>query len=268
MVKGKKGIYLVKAVLFCTCFTLLFVGLSALLSFFPGIQRNRLVYGLTGVLAGVMTTAGFLWFDKQTFASIGLRVEIKTLLRFISGVFIGIALTAPLAIGSLYAEHATIHLNNSSGIGLFLASNLALLPMAMMEEIGFRGYPLVVLQKHLGIRTAMILTSLLFAVYHIANGWSIASSFYGPAIWGMLFALSAVRTGGIAMATGIHFAANLCTSAFNPGAAPIWTVTLPDHVPEKTTTWMIFLPAFILLVIGVAGMEICVQKKVRFKRIG
>ena len=118
----------------------------------------------------------------------------------------------------------------------------------------------------MGIRLSIIITSILFALYHIANGWTVASSFYGPGVWGLVFGLAAIYSKGIAMPTGIHYAANLTTSAF--GAAnntvSFWILQVK---PGSTTSqnggidWAAILPALALLVFAIICMELYIRRK-------
>ena len=142
---------------------------------------------------------------------------------------------------------------------------LPLLPLAFMEELGFRAYPLEILKDKVGIRLSIIITSILFFFYYIANGWTISSSFYGSGVWGLVFSLAAIYSKGIEMPTGIHYAANLTTSAF--GAAnntvSIWTIKQTNASTTKYggTDWMTILPAFALLVFAVICIELYMRRK-------
>ena len=85
---------------------------------------------------------------------------------------------------------------------------LAILPLAFMEEVAFRAYPFLLLQKRYGIWIAQIVTSLAFALYHLPGGNSLPSVLLGPGIWGLVYGLSAAWSRGIALPFGIHVALN------------------------------------------------------------
>lgn len=256
--------FIFKAILFCVAFTGLFVILSLAKSFIPN-NFERLAHGIIGTLAAFLTTLIFLKIDRKKFSDIGLTFERKTIIKFFAGFVAGIVLMGSLAMGVMYFTNVEIELNLKSNFLNFLLMTLPLVPLAFMEELAFRGYPLEILKGKTGIRLSVIITSILFALYHIANGWTIAKSFYGPAVWGLVFGLAAVYSKGIAMPTGIHYAANLTTSAF--GAANttscIWTIKqlgVPATKPG-VIDWVTILPSFVLLAFVIICMELYIRRK-------
>jgi hypothetical protein len=97
------------------------------------------------------------------------------------------------------------------------------------------------------------------------SSWTIAGSFLGPAVWGLVFGMAAIYSKGIAMRTGIHYAVNMTTSAFGTkgNQTAIWTITPTDTV---TTTFYgidltIILLSITVFVIGLATMEIYLRRK-------
>lgn len=255
--------YIIKAILFCIVFIALFVVLSSAKNFVPP-GMERLAHGITGTLAAFLTTVLFLKFDRKRFSDIGLIFERKTIPKFFAGVAIGIVLMGSLAGGVLYFTNATLEVNPGSNIGRFLLLTAPLIPLAVMEELGFRAYPLEILKHKTGIRLSILTTSILFALYHVANGWSLASSFYGPAIWGLVFGLAAVYSKGIAMPTGIHYAANLTTSGFGAAenSVSLWIVKQPAGTVAKNASLLtVVVPALALLVFAIICIEWFVRRK-------
>ena len=253
-----------KSVLFCAAFTGLLVIFSFAKAFIPN-EFERLAHGVIGTLAAFLATVLFLRFDRKPFSSIGLTFERNTVGRFFLGIMTGIVIMGLLAMSVLYFTNVEMTVNQESNLLHFLVVTAPLLPLAIMEELGFRAYPLRILKDRIGIRLSIIVTSILFGLYHIVNGWSIASSFYGPAVWGLLFGLAAIYSKGIAMPTGIHYAANLTTSAFGAKntTASIWTVTQPDDAIVKPAgmDWSTILPSLVLLTFAVICIELYLRRK-------
>ena len=256
--------YIFKATFFCIVFTGVFVLLSFAKSFVPG-NFERLAHGIVGTLAAFLTTLLFLKFDRRRFSDIGLVFQRNTIVKFFAGVIAGVLIMGSLATGVLYFSNVRIEVNSGSNAWHFLLMTLPLIPLAFMEELGFRAYPLEILKDKIGIRLSIIITSILFALYHIANGWTIASSFYGPAVWGLIFGLAAIYSNGIAMPTGIHYAANLTTSAFGAAnsAVSIWTLKQVNTPTTKYhgTDWTTILPASILLTFAILCLELYIRRK-------
>jgi uncharacterized protein len=58
--------YLIRSILFCVAFTLLFIILSFVKNFIPA-SYERLAHGIIGTIAALVTTALFLRFDGKKF---------------------------------------------------------------------------------------------------------------------------------------------------------------------------------------------------------
>lgn len=255
---------IVKSVLFCVAFTGIFMGLSFAKNTIPH-SFERLGYGIIGTIAGFMTSFIFLRFDRKKFSDIGLVPDGRTWVKFLGGVLAGIAVMGLMVTGVLYFTHTTIEVNPGSHVLKFMLMTLPLIPLAFMEELGFRAYPLEILKNKTGIRQSLFITTFLFAVYHIFNGWTVASSFYGPGVWGLLFGLAAIYSNGIAMSTGMHYAANLTTSAFGTAnsAMSIWIIR-QNNLSENQGSgidWAVILPAFFLLVFAILCIEWYVRRR-------
>lgn len=256
--------YIFRSILFCVVFTGLLVIFSFAKNFLPN-NLERLAHGITGTLAALLTTVLFLKFDRKQLSDIGLTFEPGTMIRFFAGIIAGVVLMGLLAMSVLYFSNIKIQVNPKANCLNFLLMTLPLIPLAFMEELGFRAYPLEILKEKMGIRLSILITSILFALYHIANGWTIASSFYGPAVWGLVFGLAAIYSKGIAMPTGIHYAANLTTSAFGESnnTFSIWTLnqTHASTTKHGGTDWAAILPGFALLVFAVICIELYMRRK-------
>ena len=263
--------YIIKSVLFCVVFTGLFVVFSFAKNFIPN-NFERLAHGIIGTLAAFLTTILFLKFDGKKFSDIGLTFEQKTIVKFFAGTVVGVVIMGLLATSVMYFTHAKIDINPNSNFLHFLLMTSPLILLAFMEELGFRAYPLEILKDKVGIRLSIIITSVLFALYHIANGWTVAGSLYGPGVWGLVFGLAAIYSKGIAMPTGIHYAANLTTSAFGGAnnTTSIWTIKQTNAPTTKHagTDWVTLLPAFALLVFAIICIELYVRRKTTANRGG
>jgi membrane protease YdiL (CAAX protease family) len=256
--------YTFKSILFCVVFTGLFVIFSFTKSFIPN-NLERLAHGIVGTFAAFLATILFLKFDRKQLSDIGLTFKRNTIIKFVAGVMIGVVIMGLLASTVLYFSNVTAEVNPRSSVWHFLLATLPLIPLAYMEELGFRAYPLEILKDKIGIRLSIIITSILFALYHIVNGWTIANSFLGPAVWGLVFGLAAVYSKGIAMPTGIHYAANLTTSAFGAASSTvsIWAIKQPNASSTKYggTDWLTILPALALLLFAIFCIELSMRRK-------
>ena len=179
---------ILEATQFCIAFTGLFVAFSFFKSAIPP-QFERLAHGTIGTIAAFLTSYLFLKFDKKTFADIGLIIEKTTLQNFFMGLLIGIALMGTLSLGVIYFSNFSIEINKNSTFFNFFLCTLPLIPLAFMEEMGFRGYPLVLLKNTIGMRQSVSITAIVFGFYHIVNGWTFQTAFLGRVFGGLFMAL-------------------------------------------------------------------------------
>lgn len=195
---------------------------------------ERYTHGIFGTIAAISTVWIFLRYEKKTFSDIGLIWQKRTLQKFIAGMVIGIVMGALMIYTQVLISGLQITLSNDYNITSFLIWSSALIPLAFMEEVAFRSYPFIKLNRVFGLRITQIIMAILFALYHVANGWSIELSFLGPGIWALAYGLSAIVSNGISMPTGLHYGVNLFLAAISTqsGINGIWTIDFPTKVSE------------------------------------
>ena len=253
-----------QATLFCVLFTVLFVVFSFSKTLFRA-SYERLSHGLIGTITAFLMTLLFLKYDKKRFSDIQLYFDRNTIGKFLVGIPIGVVLMGLLAAGVMYFTHVSIEPNHKANIFRFFIMTTPLIPLALLEELGFRAYPLQILKNKVGIRLSIVITSILFALYHIVNGWTISSSFFGPGVWGLLFGLAAIYSKGIALPTGIHYAVNLTTSAFgaDENSIALWTVKQTNSSTSiyQGVDLAIVLPSLAILMVALISMELYMRRK-------
>ena len=250
---------ILKATLFCMAFT----GLYVLIYFIKSPvyrESEQFAHAIIGILVALLVTWLFLKWDRNSFRDIGLFWQGKTIQRFLLGLVIGIGLMGLMSGAVIFFSHFKIEWNAESNLLKFLWGTLPLLPLAYMEELGFRAYPFVSLKEKTGIRTTIYVTALLFAAYHLANGWTLQNAFLGAGVWGIIFGLAAYRSGGIALPTGLHYAVNMTTSAFGISSGSYHLFVLKQSNGESLANYQsslleTLLPQLGLLLLGVAGVE-------------
>ncbi len=146
-----------------------------------------------------------------------------------------------------------------------LLLNLATLAVAALgEEIAFRGYPFRRLIDSVGPTAATVLLSLLFGILHALNPAATLTSILITMIAGLLFSIAWLRTRGLWLPWGMHFAWNasmgvlfgLPVSGLTDFSTVIQTrafgrlwLTGGDYGPEAATfTAIVILIAIVVLV--------------------
>ena len=209
---------LLSALLLWFLFLALLIAGSILLSQEVQGDSGRYVYGAIGTVAALVATAVVLRINKCAWADSGLGWRQRTGTKFIAGLAMGLALFGlTLLLIYIFTGIRPMPAHGLNAATLLLLG--ALLPLALMEELAFRGYAFAELRRQHGIWLAQFVTAVAFAAYHIFNGWPLLISLLGPGIWAFVFGIAAARSGGIAMPTGIHFGLNVAQALVGLGTA-------------------------------------------------
>ena len=125
------------------------------------------------------------------------------------------------------------------------------------EEIVFRGFILRRLSEKYRLGTAIILSSLLFAVFHIDQ------SFLGSFVHGVIFALLAIRFGSLYAPIIVHGAYNAIVSVLQRGFGVAMVVDA-----ERIDSTAYWLPEIVLLAVGILAMLAYFQFCLRNEALG
>lgn len=193
------------------------------------------IYGFGAIFVtsiAILITYLFLKKDKKSFKDIGLRLEMKTPKRFILGFFIGIFITSIMLTFVISFSNIELTHNTNSNTPLALLWLLIFLPLAFMEELIFRGYAFVQINKKIGLWPAQIVLALLFAYYHDFTGLTFFNQLLGPGIWALIFGITAVWSKGLAFPTGLHMAINVVLALVGEkdDKFSIWTMEYATEV--------------------------------------
>ena len=113
----------------------------------------------------------------------------------------------PIAIfGSLRVHFFT----DLRSFALVIINLLTLLVAALAEEVAFRGYPFRRLIQAIGPVTATILMAVLFGLVHILNPNATGIGLLITMLAGALLSFAWLRTHGLWLGWGLHFAWNAC----------------------------------------------------------
>ncbi|MEJ8755793.1 type II CAAX endopeptidase family protein [Pontibacter sp. H259] len=232
--KQNKTKTILYAVGFVCLFTLLLVLFSQLKAIVPP-ALERYAHGVVGMLAAFTTTWLFLRYEGKTFRQIGLNWEAGTIKRFLAGTVAGCIISAAMVFLQVVFSGLKIEPVDSTAIPVFILWSFALLPLAFMEEIAFRGYPFIKLTEACGIRITQLTIAILFGLYHVTNGWPVWLAFLGPAIWSLAFGLASLLSQGIAAPTGLHVGVNyvLALIGSQKGIPALWTIDFPGNASEE-----------------------------------
>lgn len=228
---------------------------------------ERFAYGMLGTLAAYVAVWIMLRVEKKTFADYGLRWQRDTFFKFIKGLFVGTVILSVIIIILLVFTQYTLAVNPAGWNPWSAFWQLSIIPLALMEEIAFRSYPFLKLKKIFGLRSTQFIVAVVFALYHLIQGWGFQLAFLGPGIWAFVFGLAAVWSKGIALPTGIHVALNLIQQLIGlKGDAPgtMFRFALPVNVSDaaiaQAQTWGI-ITQLLVLAAAIICMELYIRKE-------
>ena len=243
---------LAAAVAFIAVFTLVLFILTKL-PLPVQVRSGNTAYGLAGIiLAIILSIIAYRWWRGGT--ELVFKPDRQTVYRFLMGMIIGasVALAIMWCIGR-YAG-IKIYRNPAFDAVAFGSGTIAIFLLAWAEELAFRGYPLASLRRGTGPWTSITIVTVCFILYQVVNGWAFQDALVGPGAWALLFSLTALRTGGIAQSTGMHFAGNLIQSLvgttnfafFSMSISADPTLTVGDDI-RRAGAWT----QFALLIISI-----------------
>lgn len=218
-----------RVVLFWAGFAALFALAAPVSAAFRGLWQGA-VLGTLVSLGAVLLTAWLLRSSGRPLSEIGLGVRRGSPTRFLIGVGCGAVLigTHVLLLWAFGGE-VSIERAPEVGAGAILAAVCSFVPLAAMEEIGFRGYPLHRLKTAYGLWAAQAVVAVAFAVYHVLGGFPWVAALLGTGMGSLLFGMAAVATRGLAVPIGLHAAWNfggwLVGEKPDPG---LWTIAVAE----------------------------------------
>lgn len=209
---------------------------SGMVSHIAPAPFSALAWGTTSSIFLLGLTAAFLHWERREASSAGLRFERRSIGRFGIGAAIG---------GTLYGGHLLVLLALTEvrivpapaipTVTLLLAL-ATYITLAMMEELGFRGYALRRLEERLGRASALVLGAVAFGALHLAYGWTLGAAMLGAGAGALLFGIAALVSRGLALPIGVHAAWNLAGwSVGEKDGAGLWQLAIPEPATRAVT---------------------------------
>lgn len=160
------------------------------------------------VVALILLTFLFLRRENRSLAVLGLNASWLRIGQFLAGLIGGallmmtvalcikVSLPLPWAYNPLFSPTAAV-----LSLVAFLWGNA-------VEELVFRGYSFERLIASIGHWKAQLITALLFALFHIVQGWPWQVALVGTTVGSLLFGLVFICWRSVPAAIGVHAAVN------------------------------------------------------------
>lgn len=257
---------LLKCILYWVLFMALLFLLGSLSSSFLSKPTSAKIYGLVATIAVWISILIVLKYEKRSSSAYGLVWERKTLLRFFLGLLMGTFIFSVIIFLLVGFSELEIVKNRIPWQPSALLFYMLIIPAAFMEEVAFRSYAFLELNRVFGLRITQLIVAIAFALYHIIQGWGVEIAFLGPGIWAFVFGLAAIWSKGIAVPTGIHVALNMMQHIMGlkgeEGDA-IWVIqksTSSLHSPIATSETMGIISQLLVLVVALLMTEYYIRK--------
>jgi membrane protease YdiL (CAAX protease family) len=115
---------------------------------------------------------------------------------------------------------------------------VVLLPAALAEELMFRGYPFAIVRERFGWRAAVVATSVVFGLVHVANPGVTVEAIAMVVLAGVFLAAVLLVTESLYAAWAAHFAWNWTMAALMHVPVSGLSVATPDyHLVDAGPDW-------------------------------
>jgi len=245
------------------------VGLVAAITGTSGVP----VWAYSGAFSVLLltSTAAALVLDRTGFRSLGLVPTRERVRECVFGFMVGALLFAGLALVRGARVEVAWTFAGPNGVATACVGVIIAFLLLLPEELLFRGYAFQRLVSAVGAWPGILISAVLFGVYHVVGSgmWGIGAFFQlaMPAVGGVVFGWTAVRTKGLALPIGLHLGANWVQASvlsFQPQSAvlpaTLWTARVtnlqlrslyaPDlgtHVPFVATMLLATMAVRVLL---------------------
>lgn len=240
--------------------------------FFPGqylvphVARNILA-----AIATIILIVGSIRLLKKNGIpgeALGLKLSTRSLLNFLFGVIIAIVVLTMIAllIYLFVPYHFEIGMLTFNGM---LKEAHSYFWLNFLEELMFRGFPLIVLSQLLGWRKAVLIMAIPFGLYHLPgigfnmDGFKIILT---TASYSFVFSYAFIVTGSLWTAMGVHVASNILWHAVTGLDGAGKAIFTPVFHSKWPTGYDPALIAFLLPTIMVASLLYLLIVK-RFRKI-
>jgi uncharacterized protein len=176
---------------------------------FPFIARN-----LLAVFAIGMLIIGSKWLLKRNDLSgdaLGMQISASHLLKFFIGVFLAVIVMLILAVALWLVSPYRLEPGTTSTSALALQA-INYFTGNMMEELIFRGFPLILLWRYVGWNKAVWIMALPFGLSHLMGlGFTFEGlkMVFSTAVISFIFAYAFITTKTLWTSIGLHVALNI-----------------------------------------------------------
>ncbi len=156
--------------------------------------------------SGLMIPGGIIYcgrIEKRPLFSMGFTKR-GLVPEYLLGIGVGVIMITIPALLCAFTGAVTLVFNAKVNPVLLILFFLAFVLQGMGEEVLLRGYLLMTLSRRFNVWTAIIMSSLMFSVMHIANASFGIISFVNITLFGVFAAVYMLKRGSIWGVAAIH----------------------------------------------------------------
>ena len=243
---------------------LFFLAIRTLPITMPPELNNMLMMGLIACAFLFFLSKRMLRYESIELSVVHLKPNKTTFLRLLIGLIIGAIIVGVMLYTVFTLTNLNLNRVESQTMAPFLLAVSAFIPLALMEELLFRGYPFFRLTQTINIRWVLLITAILFALYHYNGTASVSSLLIGPGVWGVTFGVAAYLSKSIAVPLGMHISTNVLQAIFGLKSryVPMWEVEQSTKIETFIEpTQLGIAMQIVLLVISIIVLEISLYRR-------
>ncbi|NRF39459.1 CPBP family intramembrane glutamic endopeptidase [Pedobacter foliorum] len=206
--KPTKKIYTLSRVLLFWVICMAFMAISSGLTKQLPLIWGQILTVSSAALGSFVLTILFCRWEGLQLKDVGVIPGVSTLSRVAIGFIIGLFLASLQVLLIALNGHLSIALSSQMSFTPIGLNLLLYAFIALREEIAFRGFPLRSINYVAGPWVAQVFIVVIFIVEHILGGMTWWQAILGSGTGAVLFGLAALKSKGIALPIGLHFAWN------------------------------------------------------------
>ena len=229
-----------KFAIFLVWLVIFFFIAGLLLSLFlrnTALAGNQLALLGVNVIAELFAAVGATicvarFVEHKPVATFGISLHKRWHRDFLVGIVIAAAMLAAMVLGCVIFGQIQMIWNGFTMLGALLLTTTVLIGAAAFEEILFRGYPLQVLMRGMGVWPAILLMSALFGILHAGNPNASALGIINTILAGIWLSVAYLKTRSLWFPYGLHLGWNaglglvLGLSLSGLDLASLWTTNV------------------------------------------
>ena len=170
------------------------------------------------------------WIDKRSFTSLGLQPGTQAAADVAFGLFLS-GIMAAAVFGMMWALGyiGNVHLavTGWSAVGMLAGSLFVMALVGFWEELVFRGYILQNMAEGMGMKTAVLISCVLYGLVHSTNPNAGILSTAIIVLFGYLRIYGYLKTGQLWLSIGMH-------TGWNFFQATVFGFAASGHAEDRT----------------------------------